>query len=105
MNEGSISATRRRGSGGTGSLRCFPRRSGRSDQLLCGPCRSGVGISTISSKINGEVHYLWRALDHDGEVLEVFATKRGDRRAALKFLKRTMNIPRYDKLGHNRCWQ
>ena len=33
---------------------------------------------------------LWRAVDHEGEVLEVFATKRRDRRAALEFLKRTM---------------
>ena len=41
-------------------------------------------------KINGEIHYLWRAVDHEGEVLEVFATKRRDRRAALKFLKRAM---------------
>ena len=41
-------------------------------------------------RINGETHYLWRTVDHEGEVLEVFATKRRDRRAALKFLKRTM---------------
>ena len=41
-------------------------------------------------RINGETHYLCRAVDHEGEVLEVFATKRRDRRAALKFLKRTM---------------
>jgi putative transposase len=41
-------------------------------------------------KINGEMHYLWRAVDHEGEVLEVFATKRRDRKAALKFLKRAM---------------
>ena len=39
---------------------------------------------------SGETHYLWRALDHEGEVLEVFATKRWDRRAALRFPKRTM---------------
>ena len=31
-----------------------------------------------------------RAVEHDGEVLEVFATKRRDRRAALNFLYRTM---------------
>ena len=36
------------------------------------------------------MHYLWRAVDHEGEMLEVFATKRRDRRAALKFLKRAM---------------
>ena len=35
-------------------------------------------------------HYLRRAVDHEGEVLEVFATKCRDRRAAQKFLKRTM---------------
>ena len=40
--------------------------------------------------INGETHYLWRAVDHEEEVLEVFATKRRDREAALKFLKRAM---------------
>ena len=40
--------------------------------------------------INGETHYLWRAVDHKGEVLETFATKRRDRKAALRFLKKTM---------------
>ena len=35
-------------------------------------------------------HYLWRAVDHEGEVLEVFATKRRDRKAALSFIKRAM---------------
>jgi putative transposase len=41
-------------------------------------------------RINGETHYLWRAIDHEGEVLEVFATKRRDRKAALTFIKRAM---------------
>jgi len=41
-------------------------------------------------RINGEMQYLWRAVDHEGEVLEVFATKRRDRKAALRFLKRVM---------------
>ena len=48
-------------------------------------CRDEVFV-----RINGETHYLWRAVDHEGEVLEVFATKRRDRKAALKFLKRAM---------------
>ena len=47
-------------------------------------------LDEVFVRINGETHYLWRAVDHEGEVLEVFATKRRDRRAALKFLKRTM---------------
>ena len=41
-------------------------------------------------RINGKMHYLWRAVDHEGEVLEVFATKRRDRKAAMAFLKRAM---------------
>ena len=47
-------------------------------------------LAEVFVKINGETHYFWRAVDHEGEVLEVFATKRRDRAAALKFLKRTM---------------
>ncbi len=47
-------------------------------------------LDEVFVKINGETHYLWRAVDHEGEVLEVFASKRRDRKAALKFLKRTM---------------
>jgi putative transposase len=41
-------------------------------------------------KINGEKRYLWRAIDHEGEVLESFVTKTRDKRAALKFLKKAM---------------
>jgi putative transposase len=41
-------------------------------------------------RINGETHYLWRAVDHEGEVLESFVTKKRDRKAALKFLRKAM---------------
>ena len=41
-------------------------------------------------KISGERHYLWRAVDHEGEVLESFVTKTRDKKAALKFLKKAM---------------
>ena len=47
-------------------------------------------VDEVFVRINGERHYLWRAVDHEGEVLEAFVTKRRDRRAALHFLKRTM---------------
>jgi putative transposase len=47
-------------------------------------------LDEVFVRINGETHYLWRAVDHEGEVLEVFATKRRDRKAALQFLKRAM---------------
>jgi putative transposase len=38
-------------------------------------------------KINGEMQYLWRAVDHEGEVLEGLATKTRDKAAALKLMK------------------
>ena len=47
-------------------------------------------LDEVFVKINGETHYLWRAVDHEGEVLESFVTKRRDRRAALAFLKKAM---------------
>ncbi len=47
-------------------------------------------LDEVFVRINGETHYLWRAVDHEGEVLESFVTKRRDRRAALKFLRKTM---------------
>ncbi len=47
-------------------------------------------LDEVFVKINGEMHYLWRAVDHEGEVLETFVTKRRDRRAALKFLRKSM---------------
>jgi putative transposase len=41
-------------------------------------------------KINGEMHYLWRAVDHEGEILESYVTKTRDKKAALKFLRKAM---------------
>jgi putative transposase len=43
-------------------------------------------LDEVFVKINGETYYLWRAVDHEGEVLESLVTKRRDRKAALKFL-------------------
>ena len=48
-------------------------------------------------RINGETHYLWRAIDHEGEVLEVFVTRKRDRKAVLRFLRRAMK--RYGRPG------
>ena len=47
-------------------------------------------LDEIFVKINGKTHYLWRAVDHEGEVLESYVTKRRDRKAALKFLRKSM---------------
>jgi len=41
-------------------------------------------------KLNGEMVYLWRAVDHEGEVLESFVTKKRDKSAALTFMKKAL---------------
>ena len=47
-------------------------------------------LDEVLVRSNGATHYLWCAVDHAGEVLEVVATQRRDRRAALRFLQRAM---------------
>jgi putative transposase len=47
-------------------------------------------LDEVFVKINGETHYLWRAVDHEGEVLESYVTKRRDSKVALKFLRKSM---------------
>ena len=47
-------------------------------------------LDEVFVNINGERHYLWRAVDHEGEVLESYVTKKRDRSAALAFLKKAL---------------
>ena len=66
-------------------------------------------IDEVFVKIQGEQHYLWRAVDQDGEVVDVFLQKRRDGKAAKRFFKRLLKShggePRKivtDKLGSYR---
>ncbi len=47
-------------------------------------------LDEVFVKINGERHCLWRAVDYEGEVLESFVTKKCDKKAALKFIRKSM---------------
>ena len=47
-------------------------------------------LDEVFVRVNGVQHYLWRAVDHEGEVLEAYVTKRRDKAAALKFLRKLM---------------
>jgi len=47
-------------------------------------------LDEVYVRINGEMRYLWRAVDHEGEVLESFVTKERDKAAALKFIKKAL---------------
>ncbi|MCP4409877.1 MAG: IS6 family transposase, partial [Gammaproteobacteria bacterium] len=47
-------------------------------------------LDEVFVRINGKTFYLWRAVDHEGELLESFVTKKRDRKAALKFFRKIM---------------
>jgi putative transposase len=47
-------------------------------------------LDEVFVKINGKLCYLWRAVDHEGEVLEAVVTSKRSKAAALKLLKRIM---------------
>jgi len=48
-------------------------------------------IDEVFVRINGKQHYLWRALDQDGEVVDVYLQARRDGAAAKRFFKRLLN--------------
>ncbi len=56
--------------------------------------RSGFGdifhIDEVFVKINGVQHYLWRAVDQDGDVIDVFLQIRRDSKTAKRFFKRLL---------------
>jgi putative transposase len=47
-------------------------------------------VDEVFVRINGETRYLWRAVDHEGEVLEAYVTKTRNRKAALRFLRKAL---------------
>jgi len=85
-----ISATKLFGSGGTGSGQYSPRRSENAAPTADRYFNGRWHLGEVFARINGKTQYLWPAVDHKGEVLGFFATKRRNRKAALKFLKRAM---------------
>jgi putative transposase len=47
-------------------------------------------IDEVYVKIDGEQHYLWRAVDQDGEIIDVFLQSRRDDAAAKRFFRRIL---------------
>ena len=43
-------------------------------------------------KIRGKQHHFWRAVDQDGEVVDVFLQSRRDGKAAVRFFKRLLRV-------------
>lgn len=47
-------------------------------------------VDEVFVRINGERHYLWRVVDHEGEILKSYVTKTRNKAAALAFLKKAL---------------
>jgi putative transposase len=61
-------------------------------------------IDEVFVRVNGRIHYMWRVIDHEGEVLEVFVSKRRNKAAALKVLKKAMRrYGRPDEVVTDKC--
>ena len=52
-------------------------------------------LDEVFSRINGELVYLWRAVDQDGETLDVLVQKRRNAKAAKRFFRKLLKGLRY----------
>jgi len=50
-------------------------------------------LDEVYLKINGKTHYLWRAVDQDGNVLDILVQSRRNRQAAKKFFRKLLKLP------------
>jgi putative transposase len=46
-------------------------------------------------RINGRIHYLWRAVDQDGDVLDILVQSKRDKKAAMRFFRKLLRTLRY----------
>lgn len=52
-------------------------------------------LDEVFLKINGRLHYLWRAVDQDGDVLDILVQSRRDKKAAKTFFRKLLKGLRY----------
>jgi putative transposase len=56
-------------------------------------------LDEVYLKINGRTHYLWRAVDQQGVVLDILVQSRRNKQAAIRFLRRLLTEMRYASPG------
>src|SRR5882762_9483653 len=52
-------------------------------------------LDEVFLKINGRIHYLWRAVDQDGDVLDILVQSKRDKKAAARFFRNLLRTLRY----------
>ncbi len=67
---------------GPGYRRALKRREGRLGDTW--------HVDEVFISIRGQIHYLWRAVDQDGDVLDILVQRRRDARAAKRFFRKVL---------------
>jgi putative transposase len=67
-----------------GSIYCNQIKKSR------GPLGDSWYLDEVFIKINGVLHYLWRAVDQDGDEIDILVQKRKDKKAAMSFFRRLL---------------
>ena len=49
-------------------------------------------LDEVFLKINGKLHYLWRAVDQEGNVLDILVQSRRNKSAAKKFFRKLLGV-------------
>jgi len=60
-------------------------------------------LDEVFLKINGRIHYLWRAVDQDGDVLDILVQSNRDKKAAKKFFRKLLTIVNQNPLIRKVC--
>ena len=47
-------------------------------------------LDEVFVKIRGELHYLWRAVDQDGDTIDILVQKRRNKKAAIRFYRKLL---------------
>lgn len=81
------------------TVRDWTRKFGQTyaNNLLCRSPRPGDRwhLDEVYLKINGRLHYLWRAVDQDGDVLDILVQTSRDKKAAKKFFRKLLKGLQY----------
>lgn len=76
------------------AIRCWCAKFGPQYALAIRRKRGRLGdiwhVDELFIKIRGDRYYLWRAVDQDGDVIDVLVTKKRDLRAASRFFRRAL---------------
>ena len=73
----------------------FGQRYANKIRHRCGNLGDTWFLDEVFISINGLRHYLWRAVDQDGDVLDILVQKHRDKRAAKRFFRKLLKGMRY----------